>query len=59
MQDTHRTHDALERERDMEEHEKEAQRRDADERVPEQRDDPLPDDDDKPAPPGGVNQPRV
>jgi hypothetical protein len=58
MQDTHRSQDAPEREQDMEEHEQEARRRDADERSPEEREDLLPDSDDKPAPPGGVNQPR-
>ena len=41
----------------MERHEREAQRRDSDERSPEARD-PLPEDDDKPAPPGPANQPR-
>jgi len=57
MQETDPTEGAPERERDMERHEREAQRREADERSPEARD-PLPDDDDKPAPPGPVNQPR-
>jgi hypothetical protein len=57
MQDTHRTQDLPEREEDMEQHEREAQRRDSDERSPEARN-PLPEDDDKPAPPGPANQPR-
>jgi hypothetical protein len=58
MQDTHRTHDAPERERDMQEHEEEARRREADERVPEERKPLVPDDEAEPAPPGGANQPR-
>jgi hypothetical protein len=58
MQDTHRTQDLPEREEDMERHEREAQRRDADERSPEQRDTLVPEDEDKPAPPGPANQPR-
>jgi hypothetical protein len=58
MQDTHRTQDAPERERDMEKDEREAQWRDADERTPEERKPLAPEDDDKPAPPGPANQPR-
>jgi hypothetical protein len=56
----HETHgeDAPERERDLEEHERETQRREADERSPEERKPPLPDEDDKPAPPGQTQQPR-
>ena len=58
MQETDPSQDAPERERDMEEHEREAQRREADERSPEERPGLAPDDDDKPAPPGPVQQPR-
>ena len=56
MQDTHRSPDAPEREQDAREHEREAQRREAEERPPGERAEP--DDADKPAPPGPVNQPR-
>ena len=58
MQEIDPSTDAPEHERDMEEHEREAQRREADERSPEERKPLAPDDDDKPAPPGTVNQPR-
>jgi hypothetical protein len=57
MEETDRIEGAEEREKELERHEREAQRREADERSPEERD-PLPDDDDKPAPPGQVQQPR-
>jgi hypothetical protein len=58
MQETHRSQDAPERERDMEREERETQRREAEERSPEERDPLAPEDDDKPAPPGPANQPR-
>jgi hypothetical protein len=54
MQDTHRSQD--ESGDDAREHEREAQRREAEERPPAERAEP--DEDDKPAPPGTVNQPR-
>ena len=58
MQETDPTQGVPEREEDLEEHERETQRREAEERSPEERDPLTPDDDDKPAPPGPVQQPR-
>jgi hypothetical protein len=58
MHETDPSQDAPKREEDLEEHERETQRREADERSPEERDPLAPEDDDKPAPPGPVQQPR-